>query len=294
MVVILISSSEDPAGTNIKNNLFEQTTWKETNSFENQPVYQHSTMKYIFLLTVQGRTIRQESIDQRIKETLNLDPTQIIFITRHRAKTGEPSLSVHPIGNYGSAEYGGQPKTLVLTAPRLMTHLLRLIKKNKEQTKLPHHVCFEVTHHGPYLETPTFFAEVGSTEDQWRNKEPGAIIAQSLLELLKEYHGEADLPKNIPVLIGIGGGHYAPRFTDIIFERKAAFGHMIPSYHLKANQTDYELFEKALSATPDVSGVYLHKKELKKSQVTDYTRWFKEKRITIISSKELEDISLLS
>ncbi len=287
MVVVLISSVEDPAGVNIKNNLFEQTSWKRFAVFGDHPVYQHAEMDDIFLLSVQGRTIKQENIDQIINEKLNIKPTLLIFITRHRAKTGEPTLSTHPIGNYGASEYGGKPHTLVPTAPRLMTQLLRLMKKNKEKTMLPHQVCYEVTHHGPFLKTPTLFTEVGSTEIEWRNKESGAVVARSLLELFTSYHTEDDMPKDTTVLIGIGGGHYAPRFTEVIFQKNAAFGHMIPSYHLKADTSDYMLFEKALQATPDVCGVYLHRKALKKAQIRLYTKWCDDYGIKMFSSSEL-------
>jgi D-aminoacyl-tRNA deacylase len=98
------------------------------------------------------------------------------------------------------------------------------------------------------------------------------------------------MPNDIPVLLGIGGGHYAPRFTDIALEKKAAFGHMIPTYHIDAGNIDEESFEKALNATPNVNGVYIHRKSLKKSQVSEYREFFQNKKIPVISSKELQDL----
>ncbi len=177
-----------------------------------------------------------------------------------------------------------------MSAPRLMTHLLRNIKKNAKLAKTYHQVCFEVTHHGPYLKTPTLFTEVGSNLDEWKKKKPAKIIAKSVLEVLEKYKCEDDMPKDIPVLIGIGGGHYAPRFTDIVFGKKAAFGHMIPSYHIKEGNIDYKIIKKAIDKTPNLKGVYLHKKSLKKSQVTEYKKWFNEKNIPVISSKELDEL----
>jgi D-aminoacyl-tRNA deacylase len=171
-----------------------------------------------------------------------------------------------------------------------MTQLLRIIKKNAEQEKLYHKVCFEVTHHGPYMNIPTLFAEVGSVEEEWKKQKPADIVAKSVLELLESYHYEEDLPSDIPVLIGIGGGHYAPRFTDVVFEKKAAFGHMIPTYQMKPEDIDGEMLEKALQATPNVQAAYIHRKSLKKSQVSEYKEWFQNRGIHVISSKELPDI----
>jgi D-aminoacyl-tRNA deacylase len=172
----------------------------------------------------------------------------------------------------------------------MMTHLLRIIKKHATQQKLYHKVCYEVTHHGPYLSIPALFVEVGSTEQEWDKKLPANVVAKSILELLEQYQYEEQFSKDIPVIIGIGGGHYAPRFTDIILEKKVAFGHMIPSYHIEAGNIDGEMFKQALEQTPNVEGVYIHKKSLKKSQVTEYREWFQNQGIPVISSKELSNL----
>ena len=290
MTVLIISSTKDPASINIKKSLLEQSSWDEIDTFYGNKVYRHSNMKDIVIVTINDRKIKHENLDKEVEGKLRIKPKQAIFISRHRSKTGEPTLTTHPIGNYGEAQFGGETRTLPKSSPRLMTYLLRLMKKNADQAKIYHRVCFEVTHHGPYLSAPTLFAEVGSTEDEWKKQEPADIVAKSILELLESYHYEEDLPNDIPVLLGIGGGHYAPRFTDVILEKKAAFGHMIPTYQIKAGNIDGEMFEKALQATPNVKAVYIHRKALKKSQVSEYREWFQNKGIPAISSKELLDL----
>jgi D-aminoacyl-tRNA deacylase len=290
MTVLIISSTEDPASTNIKNSLLEQTTWEEHGTFYNTPVFRHALMNNLVIVTIPDKKIRHENIDTEIYEQLRIEPKIAIFLSRHRSKMGEPTLTVHPIGNFGDAKFGGKPKTLVPAAPRMMTHLLRLIKKNLQPTDLKYQVCYEVTHHGPFLKIPTLFVEVGSTEIQWQQKEPAYIIASSLLELLAKYHYEEEYPNNIPVLLGIGGGHYAPRFTEVALTKRIAFGHMIPTYQIDGGNIDDEILKKTIQATPHIEGIYLHKKELRKSQVTQYRTWFENKGISIISSKELLDL----
>ena len=290
MAVIIISSSTDPASINIKNSLLENSPWEEKDTFCSNPVYRNNTLEDIYLVTINDSKIQHENIDKEIKNQLNIKPKLAIFISRHTSKTGKPSLTVHPIGNYKEAQFGGKSKTLVQSSPKMMTHLLRLIKKNLQVTTLNYQVCFEVTHHGPYLEIPTLFAEVGSTEHEWNKPEPAKIIAQSSLELLKKYRYEEDFSDDIPVLVGVGGGHYAPRFTDVVFEKNAAFGHMIPLYQLDEERINYEIFEKALQKTPNAKGIYIHKKSLKKSQVTEYKKLFHKNGISVISSKELADL----
>ncbi len=290
MTVLIVSSAEDPASTHIKNSLLEQTAWEENGIFYNTPVYRHTSVKNLVMVTIPDKKIRHENIDQETQDQLHINPDIAIFLSRHRSKTGEPTLTVHPIGNFSDAQFGGQPKTLVPAAPKTMAYLLRLIKKNLQSTDLAYKVCYEVTHHGPFLRIPTLFVEVGSTELQWQQKEPASIIATSLLEMLPTFQCDEDFPKDIPVLLGIGGGHYAPRFTDIAFQKKVAFGHMIPTYKIDEGTIDDDILEKTIQATPDLTGAYLHKKDLKKSQVTNYRNWFEKKGIPIISSKELQDL----
>ena len=290
MSIVIISSTKDPASTNIKENLLKKSNWEIVDHFDNKPVYSNSNFKNVFIVTIIDRKITRENIDIEINKKLNIKPKHVIFISRHTSKMLTPTLTVHPVGNFGSAKFGGRSKTLVKCSPWLMTSLLRLIKKNYQKTNLDYQVCFEVTHHGPYLDIPTLFAEIGSTIKEWNDKKSGNIIAQSILELLQSYDNIIENKKEIPVLIGIGGGHYAPRFTDIIFDKKAAFGHMIPSYQINSDNIDNDILEKTLEATPSIRGVYLHRKALKKSQITEYKNWFHEKEIPVISSKDLISI----
>jgi D-aminoacyl-tRNA deacylase len=243
-------------------------------------------MKDIIIATINDKKIKHENLDKEIEENLKIKPKQAIYISRHTSKSGAPTLTTHPIGNYGEAEFGGKTKTLIESSPKLMTELLRIIKRNATQGKLYHKVCFEVTHHGPYLDIPTLFVEVGSNKEEWVKKKPASIVAKSVLDLLSMYHYEDDIKSKVPVLIGVGGGHYAPRFTDVALEKKIAFGHMIPSYHIDAGNIGSEMFEKAINATPYVEGVYFHRKALKKSLITKYKKWFEERGIPPVSSND--------
>jgi D-aminoacyl-tRNA deacylase len=290
MTVLIVSSTKDIASINIKKGLLEQSDWNEIDIFNNNAVFRHSEMKDVVIVTINDRKITHENLEEEIEETLGLLPKQALFLSRHRSKTGEPTLTTHPIGNYGEAQFGGKNRTLTQASPKMMAYLMRQLKKNAEQKKLYHKVCLEVTHHGPYMSIPTLYVEVGSTEEEWQKKEPADVVAKSVLELLEQYHYEEDFKEDIPVLVGIGGGHYAPRFTDVIFEKNAAFGHMIPRYQIDAGNIDDNMFEKALQATPNVTAAYLHRKSLKKAQIREYREWFQNYGVPVISSKELQDL----
>lgn len=290
MSIVIVSSTQDEASTNIKKGLLELNDWEKGKKFFDKTTYRHSSLSDLYLVTIKDKTIIHEGLEQELHDQLQIKPSQIIFISRHRSKSGEPTLSTHPIGNYGEAKFGGKTKTLTPSMPRLMTTLLRTMKDKAEENKLIHEVTYEVTHHGPFLSTPTLFAEVGSTLEEWKKEKPARIVADSLLTVLHDKRYEREYTKDMPVLIGIGGGHYAPRFTTIAFKRNVAFGHMIPIYHVKPGHIDKDMLKKAIQASPNVNGVYLDRKSLKKSIRSEFKKWCDQLDIPIVSSK---DFSLL-
>ena len=290
MCLIIVSSQIDPASINIKDHLLKFHDWDEINTFDGNPVFINKKNNDIYLITIKDRKIFRENLDKEISEKLNINPELAIFISRHNSEMKKPSMTVHPIGNYQNADYGGLARTVVPSSPKMMTELLRIIKKRKKP-ELEYDICFEVTHHGPYLKIPTFFVEIGSSEKQWKDEVAGTIVSKSLLELLEKYSSEDDIKEKMTVLLGFGGGHYAPRFSDVVFEKKAAFGHMIPSYHINEGYIDEEIIRKTIDNTPNINGVYIHRKSLKKSQITEYKKIFSDIDLPVFSSKELTSIS---
>lgn len=290
MSIFLIASTEDPAGITIKQQLLTLTQSKEQSLFMNQPILLLPELKDTYLVTIPDRTIYHDNLDKELEKTSGIKADLIIFLSRHSSKMKTPTLTTHPIGNYGSADFGGKPKRLVPAAPHTMTQLLRKIHEKHQKNPLGFQVCYEVTHHGPFLTTPTLYVEVGSTEKEWMNQEAAMIIANAVYETILDCPSEQDFSYDIPVLIGIGGGHYAPRFTDIILERNAAFGHMVPSYHVDADAITEESIKNALLQTPQVSAAYIHTKGLKKPQVRYFKEMLHNLNIPVISSKDLPSL----
>jgi D-tyrosyl-tRNA(Tyr) deacylase len=65
MTVVIVTSTEDPASTNIKKCLLEQSSWDEVESFDNIPVYRYSKMKDVIIVTIRDRKIRHENLDRK-------------------------------------------------------------------------------------------------------------------------------------------------------------------------------------------------------------------------------------
>ncbi|HID26176.1 MAG TPA: hypothetical protein EYP23_06945 [Thermoplasmata archaeon] len=289
MTTLIVSSTEDPASTNIKNHLLMHNGWQENEEIFNHPVYRNNLVDSL-LVTIDDKHILHNNVDREVIDAFNMDLHQIIVVSRHRSKTGEPTLTTHPVGNFGEAKFGGRNRTFVESSPHPMSILLRLIKKHAENNGLCHQVSFEVTHHGPYVETPVFYAEVGSTKEEWEKELPAKTIADAVFELISKYKPGNDIPGDTPVLVGIGGGHYAPRFTDMVFEKDVAFGHMIPSYQIDAGLVDKEILQKVLDATPSFNGVYIHRKTLKKPVVRWFEKVFEEMDVKVWRSADLKPL----
>ncbi|MDX1612388.1 MAG: D-aminoacyl-tRNA deacylase, partial [Candidatus Thermoplasmatota archaeon] len=170
----------------------------------------------------------------------------VIFLSRHKAASGNPSLTVHPIGNFTQAPYGGQPGRVVPTHPGWMLGMLEHLKEHGPDG---YDVCYEATHHGPWLELPTCFLELGSTEEQWADEAAAGVLADAVLETE---------PAQAPTVLWVGGGHYCPQVTDLALAGELMPGHIIPNWAIEGSITD-ETLEEAVEATPGCQGYVLQR-----------------------------------
>ena len=214
---LIVTSAEDVASMNIRDKLQDMADWQEVGEFDGSPVLAH---KEYHMILIQEIHLYWENLDLEIEKETGMTYECFIFASRHRSKTGLRTLTVHALGNYGNADFGGQPGTIVQTNPKLMTKALLLLRN--EAVDLDFQISFETTHHGPYLDTPTFFIEIGSDENAWSEPEPARRIARVILEL-----ADSNITDDDDIVIGVGGGHYAPRHTDLVGRMKASVGHMV-------------------------------------------------------------------
>ncbi len=245
-----VASEADEASQNQRRALLALAPWREAPAFEGLASHRRED---VTLVSIREHHLYRDHLDRDLAAAFGEPVELVVYLSKHRSESRTPSLTVHPVGNFGGAELGGLPETLVPAAPRWMTAALRRLRR--EATGLAYQVTFEATHHGPYLETPTFYIEQGSTETEWSDPEAAATIARALLGLR---------PDDVPVAVGFGGGHYAPRHTDVAMARAVAFGHLLPSHALE-HLAD-ETLRQAVARTPDASLAYLHRKSLGKPE----------------------------
>ena len=234
-MICIVISKQDIASMNIAKLLLSMERWKEKDG-----IYLNDGKMLYFIEDVH---IYHDNVDKEV-ESLGYSPNTIIFASRHASIAKKRTLSIHAIGNFSKAEYGGKDTTLVPCNPLLMRDALELLK---EKGLEEYETCYEATHHGPYLEKPCFFIEVGSTEKEWKDERACRAIAETILEMEERQH---------EIAIGIGGGHYAPRFTDMALEKDIAFGHIAAKYAVP--YLNEEMLRKMIEATPGCKKAYFH------------------------------------
>lgn len=272
---LLVTSSEDPASMNIRARLLEQRGWTEKGEFNGHPVFRRDDL---CMVQVDRIHLDEDFVDVRAKDALGESVDVVVFASRHRAESRIPTLTVHPIGNYSSADFGGKAGTLNKSSPQLMTSALRNLSVNAKG--LGFNVSFETTHHGPILDSPAFYIEIGSYEELWGREDAAEAIAKSILSMKDEGH---------PVVLGVGGGHYAPRFTEVALSRKVAMGHMAANYAL--DSLNDSMIAQMAQKSGGASKVYFHKKGMPRPAYRTLRERFESAGLKEISSTELEPLA---
>jgi D-aminoacyl-tRNA deacylase len=178
-------------------------------------------------------SIHAENIDKQIFGDI------FIFVSKHKSEQKNKTLTVHAPGNWRQADLGGQPGKVCLTASFFLKHLFLILNEKAKNSE--YKVSMEVTHHGPYMEKPCCFIEIGSGEEQWQDKNAAKIIAQSVQQAIS-----TDIGIGWISAIGIGGPHYCPNFNKVQLFSNYALGHIIPEYSLPLTP---ELLAEAIEKT---------------------------------------------
>jgi D-aminoacyl-tRNA deacylase len=254
-MILVVASTEDVAGMNIAKLLIDSYKFEKTSdSFHQNPVY---------LKNVQGKEVKLVFVNEEIIQTQfitnHFSPQLLVFVSRHSAQSGIPTLSVHTPGNLtDKAEFGGFPKKVSVSPASTMKDCLAEMMRLKEEMRLDYEVSYECTHHGPSLDVPAMFAELGSSPVQWKNLKAAEAVAQAVMHAISKQSKQSEYQ----AVLGIGGPHYNDKFTKVALETRYAFGHVIPKYVVA--QVDYSMVRQCVERTLEkVEAVVLDWKGIK-------------------------------
>ena len=237
--IAIVESEADPASVHICDHLRDLADW-ETHRDPDRSSAEGG-----------GTWYRTDGFELRSFADLHLDlskpaaafstePPLLVFASRHSGETG-PLLTGHFTGNVGPAEYGGADATLAPACPNALAVLRAAF-----ETHAPagYDVGIECTHHGPTdVGCPSLFAELGSDEAQWNDSAGARAVAKAILDL-RGVSAHRDHQ-----VVGIGGGHYAPRFDRILTETPWAVGHVLADWGLESAENLEAVLSQAFSAS---------------------------------------------
>jgi D-aminoacyl-tRNA deacylase len=200
---LIVASKQDPAGINITTNL--------------------SQFAHFNYMLVDGEVLDEKNLDQYRLSQFDF----IIFASRHKSEKSMKTLSLHAPGNLKEVWGGGQEGKLAPASALFNKQLFGNLKKFQKEYELKNYdVTLEVTHHGPLIDKPCVFIEIGGSETEWKDKRAAFVIAKTITETIENFK---ENPFN-EVAIGIGGPHYAPGFNKLQENSNVAFAHIIPKY----------------------------------------------------------------
>ena len=190
-------------------------------------------------------------IDGEIIETGNIDRNRInqydfiIFASKHASEKNEKSLSIHPPGNFRDARYGGEKGKVCKTSAFFFKQMFEKLIKNSEKYHLrDYKITMEATHHGPIIDKPCLFIEIGSSENEYRDNKAGFVIAKTISETIEEFKPN----EYNEVAIAIGGPHYCPSFNKIQANSNFAISHIISQYVFPLTE---EMVKEAIEKTEE-------------------------------------------
>jgi D-aminoacyl-tRNA deacylase len=232
---LVIASKKDLAGMNITEQLAQFQTNPMMSAMKDSSAFD---IHLIETEIVDGSGINSEKINQY---------DFIIFASKHQSEKQEKSLSIHSPGNWLSTrpELGGEKGKICKSSGLFQKKMFEKLNKNTERYELPdYNVTLEVTHHGPLIDKPCVFIELGSTETEWQDKRAGFVIAKTISDMI---NGFEENPYR-EVAIGIGGPHYCPNFNKLQLSSNVAFAHIIPKYVLPFTE---EMVKEAIEKTEE-------------------------------------------
>ena len=190
-------------------------------------------------------------VEDEIIYTENLDLEKInrydfvIFASKHKSSKGEKALTIHPVGNFRTAEFGGEKGKLGKSSGLFQKQLFEKLKENADKHGIKDYdITMEPTHHGPLIEKPSVFIEIGATESEYTDRRAGFVVAKTIIDTIESFK-ENEINE---VAIAIGGPHYCPNFNKIQLKSNVAISHIIPQYVFPLSE---EMVREAVEKTEE-------------------------------------------
>ena len=245
MVMLIVASNSDIASMTLYHSMLRLEGW---NTSSHCTVGEHRTHEsgLVNLLLIDMLHIRADNIDIDYCESTGVSVEGVLILSRHVSSSETPAMTLHAIGIPGILPFGenggsGGLNGILVPPNPFFAPLFRTMCKFAKERKLDSEfdLTLETTHHGPVLNKPTLYIEIGSTEKEWVRDDVADCWAESISHVLGLFtSGSSYIDDTLDVMIGFGGGHYAPRHKAIILDSNVNLGHVIANYSLSFDDFD--------------------------------------------------------
>jgi D-aminoacyl-tRNA deacylase len=240
-MILIAASRKDLASRNISRRILENYAFQDSSeAFQGNPTFEANfNDRLVKLVTLSEESVYAQGLPDHFP-----DVELVIFVSRHSSAKGTPTLSVHTPGNLSEANLGGLTKKVSFAPANAMRNALIEMQRLKNDMQLAYEVSYECTHHGPSLDVPAMFAELGSSVEQWKDEKAATLVAHAAIKTISTFNLSP-----VPTVLGIGGLHYNAKFTHLALESPIAFGHLIPKYILPS--IDIEILRQCIERTKE-------------------------------------------
>ena len=223
---------------NILSEVLKIEGWGEAQDFPHGMVTIHEVCE-VQILLIDDLHILADGIDKEHEVSTGFSVDEVLVLSKHASASEVPALTLHAIGVPGETPHGesarsGGIKGQAVPPSTRFGDMFRTMRKIAIEASLDkeYDITLEATHHGPLLDSPALYLEIGSDEERWADSRAARVWAQTISICLgmPEDTQQREWPGDGDVMIGLGGGHYAPRHKAIISETEVWVGHILANY----------------------------------------------------------------
>ena len=268
----IITSSKDIASSTMLNYLENEAGFENSFYFDdhtklgidkNQDV-RSSESKIKFLECKKYNNLNLVVTDEELIHFRNIDKVEfpnnvLIFLSKHASKSKIPALTSHFTGNFSTDKsLGGREFEIGIAYPSFQKEYMKNLFLMKNSL-IKYDLTIESSHHGPTSSSnPILFIEIGSSEEEWQNKETAKMVCECLMQSIQNVNKKANT-EELEIAIGLGGNHYPQKFNNLILTSNVAFAAIASKHNLRFINSGMlsQMLEKSIEK---VTSIYIDKK----------------------------------
>ncbi len=226
----------------------------------------NSDSKFELLKCKKYNNLKLVVTDEELIYIRNIDKFEfpnnvLIFLSKHSSKSKIPALTSHFTGNFSTDKsLGGAAFEIGVAYPSFQKEYMKNLFLMKNRLSR-YDLTIESSHHGPTSSSnPILFIEIGSSEEEWNNKETARIVCECLIQTIQKINQNKNANvEELEIAIGLGGNHYPQKFNSLILNSNVAFAAIASKHNLRFINSEM-LNQMLKKSNEKVTSIYIDKK----------------------------------